>query len=104
MSTVFSIDPVGTTKACSSVLVPNSRIRMVTAHSAKKLRASGFVSAVSSFFRFSAGLTGLLLGTVAMDELECPTPSRLAEKMLRQIDNVIDANARVRQAICGRVV
>jgi len=33
MSTVSSIDPVGTTKACTSVVVPNNRRMIVTAHS-----------------------------------------------------------------------
>src|SRR5277367_4034498 len=43
MSSVSSMDPVGMTNACTNVVVPNSRSRMVMAHSAMVPRGgSGF--------------------------------------------------------------
>src|SRR5690349_19179513 len=49
MSRVSSIEPVGITKACTRVVVPNNRSRMVTAHSAMLLRAcSRFVGVLRS--------------------------------------------------------
>src|SRR5450755_1448833 len=51
MRTVFSIDDVGTTKACSSVAVPKTSRMMVTVHSAMNERTfsakSGFAPGVS---------------------------------------------------------
>src|SRR5260370_2495703 len=101
MRTVFYMEPVGTTKACSNVLVPNSSIRIVTAHSAMKFRASGFSAAPLSG---STVFAGLVLGRVALDQLQCTTPARLGEEVLGKIKNVVDANARIRQPVGSGVV
>src|SRR5260370_1637672 len=94
MRTGVAREPVGTTKGWSNVLVPNSSIRIVTAHSAMKFRASGFSAAPLSG---STVFGGLVLGRAAMDQLQCTTPARLGEEVLGKIKNVVDANARIRQ-------
>src|SRR5260370_38513541 len=101
MRTGVAREPVGTTKGWSNVLVPNSSIRIVTAHSAMKFRASGFSAAALSGL---TGFAGLVLGRVAMDQLQCTTPARLGEEVLGKIKNVVDANARIRQPAGSGVV
>src|SRR3954465_11527988 len=102
MSTVFSMDPVGTTNACSSVDVPNNSISMVTVHSEMKFLTSGLDWSAGSLV--AGCVAGLVLGRVAMDELERAIPPGLGEEMLEEIDNVIGANCGIGQAIGRGVV
>ena len=63
---VSSIDPVGITKACTKVVVPNSNKIMVTVHSAINPRCSG------SFFRvvwFVLGNGGLIRGAFSANSV-----------------------------------
>src|SRR5688572_31215182 len=71
-----SMDPEGTTNACRTVVVPNRKMRIVTAQSAIQCR-SGF-------------------GWVAMDQHERPAPARLLEEVLHQVHGMIDADRRAR--------
>src|SRR5665213_1286586 len=88
----MSMDGVGTMKACTSVVVLNSRIRISSVHSWTK------------FLTFSAyRFMGTLLDRIAVDEHETSAPTRLGEHMLRQIDNVVQADRGGIELIRGSV-
>src|SRR5262245_63059002 len=96
MSIVFSIDPVGTTNAWSSVVVPNSRIKIVTHHSAMKCRApsTGLISSLALS----------VLRRVAMDEHERTSPACFRKEILHEIKRMIDADCRAGEPVSGCLV
>src|ERR1700676_608487 len=76
------MDDVGITNGCAMVDVPNSRIRMVMAHSATELRC--FVSGGGA-----AGFDfGLVVAVVAMDQSERTVPAGLGQEMLAKVDEM----------------
>ncbi len=75
------MEEVGITNGCAMVEVPNSRIKIVMAHSATELRCAGLDG-------LGSGLAGLVVVVVAMDQPECSIPARLGEEMLGQIQEV----------------
>src|SRR4051812_22009193 len=81
--TVVSIDGVGTMNACTSVVVPNSRIRIFSDHSLMKLLTD------------SAVLLMKLLQRVPVNQQERALPPGLTEKILTQIRQVPQADRRI---------
>src|SRR5690242_16777144 len=94
------MEAVGMTNACTNVVVPNSKSRMVTAHSAIAPRGgsdfTGGVLACSPLAVFASNFSGMLNSVllnpvgemVAADQTERAVPSRLAEEMRAHIDKV----------------
>src|SRR5215831_13425834 len=81
--------------ACTRVVVPNRRIRMLMDHSVTKSR----VESTNRFISISLSL----LDGIAVDQHECAAPAGLGEKILRQVADVIDIYSR-RVEIAGRRV
>src|SRR4029077_18051596 len=81
------------TNGWAIVDVPNSRIRVVMAHSAIELRCG--VAGGSTGFGF-----GLVVAVVAMDQSERAVPAGLGEEMLAQVDEMPNqcVHRRARQA------
>ena len=72
------MDGVGTMNACTSVVVPNSRIRMLMVHSLTKSR----VDSINLF------MIRYLGDGIAVKQHEGSLPSGLREEILRQIEHV----------------
>src|SRR5665213_2297931 len=88
----MSMDGVGTMKACTSVVVLNSRIRISSVHSWTK------------FLTFSAyRFMGTLLDRIAVDEHETSAPTRLGEHSDRQMGQVVQVDRGGIELIGGSV-
>src|SRR4051794_4537613 len=99
------MDPVGTTNACSRVVVPKSRMRIVTVQSAIQWRTSSL--GFSSFFvegSTRSFVTVLLRGWVAMNQFQSTIPARLAGEVLNEVDEVVGVQKRASQPVGRRVV
>src|SRR5580658_2447627 len=73
MSSVSSMEPVGITKACTSVVVPNSSRIIVTVHSAMKPRGCS---------AFAGGGEGSVFTTGTVAAFFCSTATYCSESLI----------------------
>src|SRR5574340_826188 len=96
-----SIDPEGTTKAWTMVVIPNRKVTISTLHSAafrashcaksfrRTVPPSRDTSACRRRFQVS-------VQAVAVDQIKRPAPASLDEEVLDQVQGVIEADGGVR--------